>query len=423
MNQNKLIVISPYPPRNSLHGSKYSAIASYAKNTINSIRKSNQKTQFIVIADILDEKEIYKENGDIVCRVWRRNSPSIFFEILKIILQNAKSKKVLFEFEFGMFGGNKILILIAPFFLLLLRILGKEVYLVNHSFISSSQEVSVQLEIGKSRFIMRFYDIGLKILYLLLVRISDKTIVFEESMKSNMVKSLKVSRDKIVVIPHGVEDNRKIIDKALAREKLNIPQDEFIILCFGFLIWYKGSDWLIDTFSDLSTKGEISSKIRLIMAGDFSKIHRKDKIYQKYVVETENKLRRSREHIEFTGFIPEDRIDLYFSAADLIILPHRVLISASGPFSFAISHKKPFILSSALNGYALNKDFRTSMHVNNIHEDEVFFDGRGEKDLGKLINYYYSRPESLKKLSNLSVNLLSERAWFRIGRKYYETIF
>src|SRR3989344_781180 len=147
MDQNKLIVVSPYPPKNSLHGNKYSAISSYAKNTIDSIRKSDQKIKFIIIADILVKKDVYEENGDKIYRVWKRNSPSIFLEILKVILGNPESKRILFEFEFGMFGGNKILILMLPFYLLFLRMFGKEIYLVNHSFISSSHEVSVQLEI------------------------------------------------------------------------------------------------------------------------------------------------------------------------------------------------------------------------------------------------------------------------------------
>ena len=61
---NKLLVISSYPPKGTLHGNKYSAVASYTKNTLNSIDKaSNKKIEYLVLADILDKSEEYKEDN------------------------------------------------------------------------------------------------------------------------------------------------------------------------------------------------------------------------------------------------------------------------------------------------------------------------------------------------------------------------
>lgn len=423
MNKNNLLVITTYPPKNSIHGNRYSAVASYAKNTLDAIKLNDTSINYLVIADILEKKEEYDENGDQIHRVWQRNSLNLFVAILRVIIRHPSYKKILFEFEFGMFGGSKLLILLLPIFLFILKILGKQIYLVSHGVILTADEVSVQLGLDTSLVKRKIFNIGLKILYSLIMMISDKTIVFEQYLKDRVVKTLGINANKIVVIPHGVESHRQKIDKSEARKELGISQNEFIVMSFGFLIWYKGSDWLIKTFNKLKNQNKLPANAKLIMAGGFSATHKADPIYQKYIEETKNEIAESNCSVIFTDFLPEQKIDLYFCVADLVVLPHRVLISASGPFSFVISHEKPFILSKALAGYEANTDFGMAMQKLNIDQSEVFFDQKDSEDIAKLINQYIKNPEALKKLHDLSKALMQTRNWQSIGQKYYEVIF
>ena len=159
------------------------------------------------------------------------------------------------------------------------------------------------------------------------------------------------------------------------------------------------------------------------MAGGFSATHKADPVYQKYIDETKKEINESNGAVIFTDFLPEEKIDLYFSASDLIVLPHRVLISASGPFSFVISHEKSFILSKALAGYQINTDFGKAMKDLVITNDDLFFDQKDSSDFAKLISEYSKNPEALKKLHDLSKALMQTRNWQSIGQKYYEVIF
>lgn len=421
-NSTNLLVISTYPPEGSIHGNKFSAVASYTKNTLLSISQNNLNLKYTVIADILDKKNSYTEDNVTVYRLWERNDLLMFVKLFRAVLKYGKGiDKILFEFEFGMFGGNKVLLGLFPFFLILLKLFRKKVYVVSHGVILTVDDFGDQVGIKANSFKAKILNIILAFEYLLIGVFSEKVIVFEEYLKQKYLKKLPVlNSNSISVIPHGVETVRVHMDKTLARKELKIGEDDFIILYFGFMIWYKGSDWLIENFDLISKKKKIPENAKLIMAGGFSNNYHDDPVYMDYMNKVNNMLSVSK-NITCTGFVNEKDIDKYFSAADLVVLPHRVMISASGPFSFVISHKKPFILSKALEGYSLNKDFGEGMEKLAIVSDQLFFDEKDETDLAKLINQNIKQA-SLNKLSMLSNSLLENRKWSSIGKQYLKTL-
>ena len=44
--------------------------------------------------------------------------------------------------------------------------------------------------------------------------------------------------------------------------------------------------------------------------------------------------------------MPEERLPVYLSAADVIVFPHKYLIASSGPLSMAVAVGKPILLSN-----------------------------------------------------------------------------
>ena len=319
-----------------------------------------------------------------------------------------------------MFGGNKILISLLPFFIAFLRLFGREVYLVSHGVILSASEVGDQLGLSRGSIFTKLYDFALKFIYSLLVIFSTRVIVFEEHLRDRLLSIVNVP-NKIITIPHGVEKSRKSYSKLIARGKLGINSNDFVLLSFGFLIWYKGSDWLIKAFKELKEQKKLPSNAKLIMAGGFSNVHKNDSIYKKYI-EQVNALVKGRKDLVITGYLSEEIMDYYFSAADLVILPYRVLISASGPFSFVLSHKKPFLLSEKLLGYTKSKDFSNLLKKYKIPKEDLFFE-MNEEDFKTSISKYINDPNQLNKISELSSVLLEERNWPNIGKIYYKTIF
>ena len=423
-NSNKLLVISTYSPKGQLHGNKFSAVAGYTKNTLTHL-PNYAELDVVVLADILENKvEIYREGPIKVDRFWKRNAPFLYYSLLKKIFDYSEYQKILFEFEFGMFGGNKILIMLLPIFIAILRIFNKEVITVSHGVILTASEVSGQLGLQKNNLKTMVMDKALYCLYFLTCLFSNKIIVFESYLKEKLADEVGF-RNKIYWIPHGVEKSyaNKEISKLEARKELGLEEKDFIILNFGFVIWYKGSDWLIKTVGDLIAENKFeNSKIKLIVAGGFSKIHEKDPVYSKYCQDITKHVNDSKDKIILTGFIKEEDIMLYFKAADLVVMPYRVLISASGPFSFILKNGSPFILSEALEGYQLSADFRDSMIKLDINPNDIFFDM--EKDSFKdLILKYENDPSLANKSEALAKNLYRMRLWSEVGKMYKKVLF
>lgn len=68
-----------------------------------------------------------------------------------------------------------------------------------------------------------------------------------------------------------------------------------------------------------------------------------------------------KKNIIVTGFVPEEKVALYFSACDAVILPYTSFFSSSGPLALAIAYDKPILLSPSLSLYAKTPDFATAL--------------------------------------------------------------
>jgi glycosyltransferase involved in cell wall biosynthesis len=55
---------------------------------------------------------------------------------------------------------------------------------------------------------------------------------------------------------------------------------------------------------------------------------------------------RGEPNVKFLGFVPEERVSEIFAACDVVVLPYRVVMAASGPMSHALGHRKPVLLSN-----------------------------------------------------------------------------
>jgi hypothetical protein len=78
-------------------------------------------------------------------------------------------------------------------------------------------------------------------------------------------------------------------------------------------------------------------------------------------------------HMTHTGFVPDEKVYLYYSAADLVVMPYEVFMSASGPFSRALAHQKPIILSEKLKDYTKSEDFKTAMQKAQVTQSDLYF--------------------------------------------------
>lgn len=140
---------------------------------------------------------------------------------------------------------------------------------------------------------------------------SNKVIVLSEYNKNLIGNIHNIPSSKIEVIPGGVNTTKfkPAEDRSAAREKLDIPQDKFILLTVRRLVPRMGIENLIKSMPRIikEVKG-----ISLIIGG---------------IGPSENKLKRLannlnlENYVKFVGFIPDEELHLYYQATDLFILP------------------------------------------------------------------------------------------------------
>jgi D-inositol-3-phosphate glycosyltransferase len=205
---------------------------------------------------------------------------------------------------FHILWNNKFQWFDRTLLILYYRLLGKKIVLTAHNVNAGKRD-------GADTLVNR---VTLRIQYQLTSCIFTHT----EKMKQEIVDEFGVSPAKICLIPYGINNAvpNSDLTTAEARQKLGIGKDERVLLFFGRVNPYKGVEYLIGAFEQLQSRSE---HYRLIIAGrpedceDYGR-----SLFEKAQRDIE------REHILLVGgFVPDEAIEIYFKAADALVLPYR----------------------------------------------------------------------------------------------------
>ena len=127
------------------------------------------------------------------------------------------------------------------------------------------------------------------------------------------------------------------ISRTEARRHLNLPENEKLLLFFGFIRKYKGLDLLLEAMARL-TGNEDEKKIRLLVAGEF---YEDEKGYQRRIEE----LGIGGRLILRTDFIPDSEVRYFLCAADAVVQPYRNA-TQSGVTPLAYHFERPMIVTN-----------------------------------------------------------------------------
>lgn len=177
-------------------------------------------------------------------------------------------------------------------------------------------------------------------------RFGDKpfTKYFLKSCDAFITMSEKVMSDLRIfektkpaqLVSHPLYDNfGAIISKADARKHLSLPENEKIILFFGFIRKYKGLDLLFEAMADERIR---RSGIKLLVAGEF---YEDAKQYQEQI----DRLGIRSQLLLKTDFIPDSEVKYYLCAADAVIQPYRNA-TQSGVTPLAYHFEKPMVVTN-----------------------------------------------------------------------------
>lgn len=430
-----LIVVSSYPRTGTLRGRDTVGVADYTKQTLISLPKH---LNILVLAEKLKDEPLIATEGNIqVIRCWQRNHPlslfSIFFHIIK-----SPTRKVLFEFEMAMLGDPWMNFFFVNL-LLLLKIFQKKVFIVLHQVVLDFNEISGHIGQKKNSHLNTLLNLFAKIFYRLIVLFSYRIIIFEQFLKDRLDKN----NSKIIVIPHGVEisnkrynfdeannfseslsgakspegkrDPRSGSPEVVSTAKIKLSNC-FTITIFGYLAWYKGTDWLVETFVSYFDHHS-KSKLKLIVAGGPNPNHLDKPYYQEYLSKLNSTASKHPQNIQITGFVDEKDIEKYYQESDLIILPYRVGMSSSGPLSIAFTHHKAFFVSDKIAPILNTSDISTIFKKHSLSPKIASFPLSSPKLLQKII--HLKKDFKLQKeLGLISQEISSARSWNNISKQY-----
>lgn len=341
---SNLLVISTYPSKNTTHTG--GGLAIYTKNTLLAIKKANKYQKITVLANVIDIPEEYSERGVHVIRCWDRSVFKLYYNLTKQILKQKNTKNILLGFEFAAYG-DFFTTSLMPFFLLLLKLLGKKTVSVIHQVIPNLISISVHTGLSKNKRLPLYNK--LLILYFKFFGFASYRVVTLEKTLSERFNRI-TNNSKAIFIPHGLYP-KSILNQRHAQSLLNLSYSNYYVLSFGYLSQYKGTDILVKAFQKpLYVK---KKKVILILAGGESPTQGQKGHYKHFYQDLYESI-ANNSNIIHTGFVPDKQVKSYFSASDLCIFPYRTFMSASGPLSLAISHQKPFLVSQSLSNYSKN---------------------------------------------------------------------
>ena len=146
----------------------------------------------------------------------------------------------------------------------------------------------------------------------------------------------KLPPEKLKVVPHssylGVYPN--VVDKSQARFALGLLPNQTVLAFIGGIRPYKGLDALLDAYQPLARE---DPDLRLIVAGppiDFPNLRL---LRRRCEADPSIITRMTR--------IPETELQLYFNAADAIVLPYTDILN-SGALMLALSYGRPVIAAN-----------------------------------------------------------------------------
>ena len=204
---------------------------------------------------------------------------------------------------FHILWNNKFLFFDRTLLTLYYKLLGKRIILTLHN-------VNVGKRDSMDSPLNRF---SLRIQY----RLADHFFVHTEKMKHELMQDFAVEDARITVIPFGINNavSQTSLTPSEAKTRLGIRHDKRTILFFGNIAPYKGLEILISAFQQIPRHDDF----QLIIAG-------RPKGSERYWIAIQESIEKdiqSGRVLMRSDYIPDDETEIFFKAADVLVLPYR----------------------------------------------------------------------------------------------------
>ena len=230
-------------------------------------------------------------------------------------------------------------------------------------------------------------------------RFADGVIAHSETGRQELISLMNVNTDRIAIIPHGnyLSNLGTKVSSREARIRLGLPENGKILLFFGQIKAVKGLDILIRAMPMILDRHPDAV---LCIAGRPMRTRFEE--FQKLIVDLELEKRCKT----FIRFIEDEEVPIFYSAADLVVLPYR-RIYQSGVLLLAMSYGKPVLVS----------DIPGMLEVVKHGETGFVFKCGDADDLAAVACQVLATPQAVRKVTDAALALMKTKYdWNEIGR-------
>jgi glycosyltransferase involved in cell wall biosynthesis len=364
---NTLLVISKYPYKDVARS--YHGVANYTKETLTTIARNKQQKIVVLVQKEYGRKIEYDAEKKILIVPAFGDGLKIYAELWNWMCTFHKIQKVIVHSEYYT-SGKAWQMATSPFFLLSMKLLGKNVAYFAHNVLDNFSFIATHLGKKRNDPAIKFFETVVPAYYKLLAFSVNQLVALDAAVVKRLSKF--ISHDRISLAPIWVYPQApKAGQRKYWRKKLNIRNNELVLMSYGFVTHYKGSDWLVNTVNELTRKNEFLN-VKLIIAGGQAPSQQGTAHYQQFY----NKIARtaaSNPRIILTGFLPEKEVSRYFSVADVVILPYRGMLGSSATWASALTHQKPYLVSEEIASYLHAEDVHEAMVESNTTRSDLVF--------------------------------------------------
>lgn len=273
----------------------------------------------LIGSDELEFPEFRERTGLNFLNLRGSNRPDVTFlrKMLRVLIYYAKlisytatSKPKLFH----ILWNNKFESFDRTLLMFYYRILGKKIVLTVHNVNADKRDSRDS----------RLNRMTLRVQY----QLSHRIFVHTEKMKSELIEQFGVRGASITVIPFGI--NNAVPNTSLtpgeAKQQLGLCEDQRAILFFGRITPYKGLEYLIAAFRQVASGRK---NYRLIIAGRPDNCEQ----YWETIRQDIDEEVRTGQILLKASFIPDEEAEVYFKAADVLVLPYRDIFQSGVLFT------------------------------------------------------------------------------------------
>ena len=304
----RVCFVSSYPPNRA-------RLSEYAQNLVAALASRPAiDTLYLLVDKSARSGDVLPENPKVkVLRVWKADNLLSVLSVMYYILK-LRPDVVHFNVSFQSFGKNKLTNVTGLSLILLCRLLGFRVLAGVHTLGEKADLEKFHL---KDSLLNR---VG--ILIATKIILSAQSVVVLVRSYGDFLKK-RYGHKGVQYIPHG----------ASVDTHLKVNTDEKVILIFGHMGPHKGLPLMFEAFEKIVKE---KSNIKLLVAGS------NHPNFPNYLEEF---VKAHVPNVEFSGYVPQEKLSLVFRMADVVVLPYNATPGTSGVFHLACGYGRPIVAS------------------------------------------------------------------------------